>query len=148
MRPDETGTRINLKEFDDVRKRLNKNRSADVSENLALDTINKSMGKWLDAEFDKIAINQGSAISGEAAGVAAWKDARAASRDWHKRFQEDKVIANMIAKDATAETMSQWLVGATAMGARREAGATINRMKSILGENHPAIRGIRADFLF
>ena len=148
MQLDETGRRINLKEFDNVRKRLNKNRSADVSENLALDTINKSMGKWLDAEFDKIAINQGSAISGETAGVAAWKDARAASRDWHKRFQEDKVIANMIAKEATAETMSQWLVGATAMGARKEAGATIGRMKNILGENHPAIRGIRQDFLF
>jgi len=148
MPVDETGMRINLKEFDNVRKRLNKNRSADVTENLALNTINRSMGKWLDAEFDKIAINQGSAISGESSGVAAWNAARAASRDWHKRFQEDKVIVNMISKDATPETMSQWLLGASVMGARREAATTINRMKAILGDDHPAIKGIRTDYLF
>jgi len=106
------------------------------------------MGKWLDSEFDQLAMNQGSAISGETAGVTAWKRARSASRDWHKRFQEDKIIAKMIANESTPEEMSRWLMGASVMGARREAGVTIQRMKNILGDNHPAIRGIRADYLF
>jgi hypothetical protein len=148
MPVDETGTRVNLREWDNVRKRTNKNRSSDPSENLALNKINREMGKFLDAEFDRLALNQGSAISGETSGVTAWKQARGASRYWHEHFNEDKVIANFISKDATPETLTQWLMGATVMGARREAGATIGRMKQVLGKNHEAIRGIRQDFLY
>jgi hypothetical protein len=149
MKPDETGTRINLKEYDDVRKKINTMRQPkNAPENRALNIMNKRMGEFLDAEFDKLALNQGSALSGETAGVAAWKAARGASRDWHKRFNTDRVIKNFINKDATAETMARWLLGASAMGANREAGAIITRMKHVLGENHPAIQGIRTDFLF
>ena len=149
MKPDETGTRVNLKEYDDVRKRINTMRQKNnTAENRALNIMNKRMGEWLDAEFDKIALNQGSALSGEAAGVAAWKAARGAARDWHKRFNTDRVIKNFINKDATAETMARWLLGASAMGANREAGAIIGRMKEVLGDNHPAIQGVRTDFLF
>jgi len=149
MKPDETGTRVNLKEYDDVRKRINTMRQKNnTAENRALNIMNKRMGEWLDAEFDKIALNQGSALSGETAGVAAWKAARGAARDWHKRFNTDRVIKNFINKDATAETMARWLLGASVMGANREAGAIISRMKDVLGETHPAIHGIRTDFLF
>ena len=149
MKPDETGTRVNLKEYDDVRKKTNTMRQKNnTAENRALNIMNKRMGEFLDAEFDKIALNQGSALSGETAGVAAWKAARSASRDWHKRFNTDRVIKNFINKDATAETMVRWLLGASAMGANREAGAIISRMKDVLGETHPAIHGIRTDFLF
>ena len=63
-------------------------------------------------------------------------------------FNTDRVIKNFINKDATAETMARWLLGASAMGANREAGAIIGRMKEVLGDNHPAIQGVRTDFLF
>jgi hypothetical protein len=243
MKPDETGTRVNLKEYDDVRKKINTMRSAkNKMENRALNIMNKRMGEFLDAEFDKIALgghrefsaalapdapkghtrlyraesptvkfddifdagkmksaapksghyytsdlgyaeyfkhayNQNkdasikyidvpnkmaaessvgggeyilssSALSGETAGVAAWKAARGAARDWHKRFNTDKVIVKFLNKDASAETMAQWLLGASAMGANREAGMIVGRMKEVLGDTHPAIQGIRTDLLF
>ena len=40
------------------------------------------------------------------------------------------------------------MLGATAMGARKEAVSTIQRLKGVLGDSHPAIEGIRQDFLF
>jgi hypothetical protein len=148
MQVDETGTRINLSEWDKIRKRVNKNRSQDRSENLALDMINRQMGEFLDVEFDRLALNQGSAISGDIAGVAEWKKARAASREWHRQFNTDKTIVRLLNQDATAETYRAWIMGASSMNAKTEAAATINRMKEVLGDNHSAIQGIRADFLY
>lgn len=148
MQVDETGTRVNLSEWDNIRKRVNRNRSADPTENAALNAINTEMGKFLDVEFDRLALNQGSAISGEIAGVTAWKNARAASRQWHKDFNTDKTIVRLLEQDATAETYRAWIMGASSMNARTEAAATINRMKAVLGDNSPVIAGIRTDFLY
>jgi len=144
--------RANLSEFEKVRKRINRNRSTNPSENAALDVIKSEMDRFLDNEFDNAAIEAGgnieSAISGDLAGVQVWKDARAAHIRWKENFYEDKAIANLIAKDSTPERYREWLMGATTMNARKEASQTINRMKEILGENHPAIQGIRQDFIF
>jgi len=148
-------TRINLRKFEDVRRKLNAQiNNAKVnnpSEAAALIRIKKDMDAFLDNELQVAAIDAGkSAISGDMAGVQAYKAAREATRDWHVRFNTDKVIKNFINKEATPETMTQWLVGSSATGvaARREAGLTIQRMKAALGDDHPAIQGIRQDFLY
>ena len=149
LSPETPMTRANLAEFEKIRKRVNANRSASPSENSALGVIKKRMDEFLDNEFDEIAIASGrSAISGDAAGLQAWKSARQANIRWRQNFSEDKVIANLISKEATPERYREWLMGASAMGVRKEASQTITRMKQVLGDNHPAIEGIRQDFLF
>jgi hypothetical protein len=146
---------VDLRKFENVRKKINNDISDALvrkpSEAKALIEIKKRMGEFLDNELYEATIDAGkSAISGDMTGIQAYKAARAAAADWYKRFDTDKVIVQFINKDATAETMAQWLLGSSATGvaAKREAGAIIGRMKDILGESHPAIRGIRADYLY
>lgn len=142
------GTIANLSEFEKVRKRVNANRSASPSENSALNQLKRQMDGFLDNEFNKIAIGEGSAIGGDMAGVQAWKSAREAHATWKRNFSEDKAIAQLIKMEATPEQYRQWLMGASALNARKEAASTIGRMRNVLGDNHPAIEGIRQDFLF
>jgi len=51
-------------------------------------------------------------------------------------------------KNATPETLLKWLLGATKTGAKTEAATIVNRVKGLLGKDHPTIRGIQQDFLF
>lgn len=137
-----------LNELEIVRRRISANRSASPSENAALNSIKKGLDDFLDNEFNNIATESGSAISGDVAGVAAWKEARASNVRWKENFSSDKTISQLIEKNATPEQYRQWLMGASTMGANKQAALTIRRMKEILGKDHPAIEGIRQDFLF
>lgn len=145
---------VRLNQLELARRRINKRISFDKQTNLALRAVKKEMDDFLDNEFNSIAIEAGriprgqGAISGDAAGVKAWKDARAANVRYHKRFTADKVIAQLIERESTPEQYRQWLTGATAMGARKEASLTIKRMKEILGDDHPVIKGIANDLFF
>lgn len=146
---------VRLNELELIRQRSIRNKSTDAPENLALIKLREGIDDFLDNEFNSIAVEAGQqiprgqgAISGDIAGVEAWKRARAANVRWHKRYDADKVIKQLIEKEATPETYRQWLMGASAMNANREAGATIRRMKEIMGDQHPVIEGIRQDFLF
>jgi len=146
---------VNLRKFEDVRKKLNNEiKDAKVnkpSEASALIIIKKDMDDFLGNELRQTTIDAGkSAISGDMSGVQAYRDARKATADWYKTFNEDKVIRGFIKDKATAETMAAWVLGSSATGvaAKREAATVINRMKAALGDNHPAIKGIRQDFLY
>jgi hypothetical protein len=46
--------------------------------------------------------------------------------------------------------MNKWVFGTAATGTKgaTNAAATINRLKDVLGSGHPAVKGIRQDFLF
>ncbi|KKL69275.1 hypothetical protein LCGC14_2116590, partial [marine sediment metagenome] len=131
-----------------VNTRFSKNPDA-ASANLALTQIKRGIDDFLDNEFNIAAIDQGkSALSGDTAAVKAWKKAIDANTQWRKNFSDDKAIANLIKEDATPNQIRQWLVGASVMGGRKQAVLTIQRMKRVLGDDHPAIRGIRFDQLF
>lgn len=150
----------NLNNLEMVLQRINKRMGNDRQVNAALNTIKRNINNFLDAEFNRAAIQAGqimgpppagrtqSALSGDLSGIQAWRDAKLANVKYRERFSADKVIAQLISQDATPETLRQWLMGASAMNARREAGATVNRLKEILGDDHPSIKGIRQDFLF
>ncbi len=141
-----------LNDLMNARKRINTrfSKSPDAaSSNLALTQIKRGIDDFLNNEFDIAAIDQGkSALSGETAAVKAWKKAIDANTQWKRNFSDDKAIANLIKDEATPNQIRQWVVGASVMGGRKQAVLTIQRMKQVLGDNHPAIRGIRFDQLF
>lgn len=137
-----------LNELEKVRRRVSANRSASPSENAALNSIKKGLDDFLDNEFNNIATEAGSSISGDVSGVAAWKAARESNVRWKRNFSEDKAISQLIEKSSTPEQYRQWLVGATTLNAGKQASLTIRRMKQVLGNEHPAIEGIRLDFIF
>jgi len=140
---------VRLGQLELVRKRANQRwKPNNDKPNKALGEIKHGIDRFIDNEFNKIAQEQGSAISGDTAGVLAWKEARELNATYKKNFKEDKVIRSLIEKESTPEQYSAWLIGASAMGARKEAASTVARIKTILGDNHPAIESIRQDILF
>jgi hypothetical protein len=149
------GSRIRLREWEKTRQKINK-ASGDASELSALRFMRRRMDDWLNSEFNSIALQQGQrmiptgqgAISGDVLGVNAFIEARGLNKIWKEQFNADKVIADLISREASPTDFRQWLQGASAMGGRREAVQTLNRLRDILGDNHPAIEGIRQDFLF
>jgi hypothetical protein len=127
-----------------IRKRINHDlrSSKDGPTQLALNRVKKGIDDFIDAEFNR------DAISGDSSAALKWKEAISASHAWHVNFTHNKVVAQLTETGATAETYSQWLRGASAMGAKAEAGKVIDHIKGILGDSHPAIEGIRQDVIF
>jgi hypothetical protein len=143
-----------------VRRRINKRIGSDRQTNAALYAIRDGIDNFLVDEFNKALVQAGqisppavgglgtSAISGDPGGITAWIRARSGNRQYMEWFNEDKVIANLISKEATPETMRKWLMGASAVNANSEAASVIRRMKQILGDDHPSIKAIKADFIY
>ena len=73
------------------------------------------------------------ALSGDPAVWAKWKDAHALQKLIHDNFDVDRTIQRLVTEDATPEQIAQWLKGASAMNAPKQAAATITRLKNILG---------------
>jgi hypothetical protein len=150
------GSRIRLKEWERVRQQINKASPTNNSERMALSVLRRRMDDWLMSEFNSIALQQGqriiptgqSAISGDAAGVNAFINARELNKVWRENFSADKVIVDLINREASPTDFRQWLAGASTIGGRREAVQTMNRLRRVLGDNHPAIEAIRQDYLF
>ncbi len=157
------GSKVKFWELEKIRRRINtdisglKRSTTDgaASEASALKVLKKDLDRFIDNEFNKTALEAGQMgppqqqfITGEREGVAAWKNARELNAQWKQDFHTDRVISDLIKQDATPEVMTDWILGANAMGAKQQSVAVVARLKQVLGENHPAIEGIRQDFLF
>jgi hypothetical protein len=149
---------VHFNQFEKLRKRVN-SRITDTSgnkkfasANSALIRIKNRMDDWMTTEFNKAmiengkVISEGGVLSGDAAGFQAYLDARKANVEF-EWFNETKIIADMIKKDASVDQVAQWLVGAASTG-KRGATTVVNKMKKLLGEDHPAIAAVREDFVF
>lgn len=140
---DEKSPSVSLDRLDRWRKRLNKNRPkvTDTSQAAAIDLMKGQLDNYVDDLFDT------DMISGSPAAIAKWKEARQAHADYKARFFEDKVIRKMWQQEATPEELRKWVFGATITGAKKEAGATIGRIKQLIGEDSPEFRALRQDAL-
>lgn len=144
---------VHFNQFELLRKRINTRiTSSKGSEKAALTSIRRSIDDFMADEFNKAVIENGQivsrgAISGDADGFSAYLSARKANTEW-QWFNDTKVISDLIRKDTTPEQFSQWLIGASAVGAKKEAAQVLRKMKQLLGEDHPAIDAVRADFIY
>lgn len=82
------------------------------------------------------------AITGDPEALAAWKAAKDKA-SYLNRFDEDRVIRNLVREDASPEQIYRWIVGASAMGATKQASTTVRRLKAILGDDHPSLVYLR-----
>jgi hypothetical protein len=145
---------VHFSRVERLRKRINRRiRGATNKEaSAALNKIKRGLDDYLTEQFNVSVMDAGgriqqSALSGDLAGFDAYKAARRSAVE-HGWFSENKIIADMIKKDTTPEQVSQWLFGASALGAKKEAGLIVRKLKSLLGEDHPSIGAIRADFVY
>lgn len=138
------GSAIKLSAIDAYRRRLGQNRApaTDGSQNLALDTIKRTLDGFMDEAFDA------DMIRGDPAAIQKWKDARAASSAYQARFKGDKFIRDMAKIEATPEQMRQWVFGASAVGAKPQAALAVRSIGDIVGKDSPQFAALRQDALF
>jgi hypothetical protein len=135
----------NFNQVELIRRRINKKilkTKKSRQSDLALNRIKHTIDDMIQSRFNDIA------IAGDPQTISSWNRARAANASYMKRFKEDKVIADLVSKEASPEDIRKWVVGASKMNAKQGAAQTIKRLKEILGDNHPAIEGIRQDYIF
>jgi len=111
-------------------------------ESSALKNLQNKLDDWMDQQYNA------DMIGGNPEALARWREFNSASKAHKARFKTDKAIKQLMDFDVTASQMHRWLLGASATGSKPNAAAVVNRVKQILGDNHPAIRGLQQDFLF
>ena len=151
------GLAVHFNKFETLRKRINgrirTSRTVELGkQKAALIKIRSRIDDFMTSEFNKAAIengkviSNGGALSGDAEGFLTYLSARKAAHE-HAWFKENKVIADLISKDASVDQVAQWLIGASAIS-KRGAASVVNQMKRVLGEDSPAIEAVRADFIY
>jgi hypothetical protein len=137
------GSVIMLEKIDNWRKRLNTNKpsATDLSQHKALGIIKGQLDDFLDAQFNS------DMISGDPAAIAKWKKARGAHQRYREKFTDNKIIKKLSEQDATPEEVRAWIFGASATGAKKEAGNTIRRIKEIVGEDSTQMSSLRQNAL-
>lgn len=106
----------------------------------AEDTAILRLRDGLRSHMDDI-FNRG-AITGDPQAVAAWKAAKDKA-SYLSRFDSNKVIRDMVREDATPEQIYRWIVGASAMGAKKQSVQVIRELKELIGADNPSIMLIR-----
>lgn len=137
-------SQVNLNAIADFRKRLNRNKppANDIAQQTALGVLKGELDNFLDASFNA------DMISGNPAAVAKWKNANQAYKEYAKKFKEDKTIRQLAEQQATPEEISNWIYGASSVGAKKQAGSVVNRIKKIVGEDSPEFSALRQEAVF
>ena len=151
------GLAVHFNKFEMLRKRINGRIRNSASakygtQKAALIQIKARIDDFMIVEFNKAVmengriISSGGALSGDTQGFLTYLAARKATAE-HAWFSDTKVIADLIKKDTTVDQFSQWLIGASAVS-KSGSAAVVNKMKLLLGEDHPSIAAVRADFIY
>lgn len=138
--PDTASVKLNA--LSDYRARLTKNRGSNPSENAALGVVKGQVDSFLDSMFNA------DMISGDPAAIQRWKDAREAFSGYKKNFDDNKVIQQLSTQQATPEQIKQWILGTSAVGAKKQAGSVVDQIGDLIGRDSPGFSAIRQETLF
>lgn len=133
---------VKLNSLANFRKRLNKNKSNDPAEATAIGVVKGQLDSFLEDSFNA------DMIKGNPQAVDAWKKATAASRKLKEDFSDNRVIKKLAEQEATPEQIKSWVLGASSVGAKKEAGAIVTKLNEILGKESPAMNGLRNEVVF
>lgn len=113
---------------------------ASADEVAALQSLDRKINDWVDSQYNK------DMISGTPEQMAAWKqynETRQNARD----FNADRTISQLLNAEATPTQLNNWIFGASATRPKPQVTATVKRLREVLGDEHPAIKGMQQDFL-
>jgi hypothetical protein len=111
----------------------------------AADRVLLQMKGALQDHMDQLFQND--MISGDEASLNAWKNARGLTKDIADRFEANKTIYRLLTSDATPEEVHNFLFNASESGVKAGAGAVVQKLKQIFGENSPQINAVRLEML-
>lgn len=113
----------------------------ETNPNTALDTIEKQLDIAVAAKYAD------DMMGGSEGAIAAWKSAREFQRKHAKLFTAESAVEKIARDGAVATEVRALIVGASDTAPKGTAVRIIRNLKDILGDSHPSIKGIRADFL-
>lgn len=141
---DKKRAEVALRELDVVRRKITNNIRGDKAkgvpytpEDRALLSVRDKLDSMIEDQF--IA----GAISGDPNVHNLWKQARGLSAQYNANFNADSTIRKMLVDGVSAEQAYNFLIGASAMGAKDASIHTIRRMKQILGPTNPVLTNMR-----
>lgn len=132
--------RVKLNAMEQWRRRVSTMSPKDGSPAQAAATrLTQEYDNWLGDALD----NQ--LIQGSPNDVQGWLDARSTWKAFKDTFDADKTINRLSTKETTPEQMSQWLLNASAINAKKESGEVVNKIKGIIGADSPQFRALQRD---
>lgn len=143
-------TAASLNEIQTIRNRIERARSTMVSKGaesfsdpaIMMRTLERSLDEFLDNQF------MNDMIDGSDAALSGWRWATEARIAHNRRFHEDRVIKQLLDRDASPEQIRAFVFGQSAVSPKPHASQVVGKLKELLGEDHPAIAGMRQDFIF
>jgi hypothetical protein len=146
------GHHVELDEIWTIRNRLEKGRPNPnktrgmpdtLNENIAANGVVMHIDRMLDKHFidDMVEGTTPEALN-------AWRKQDKWRKQHNKRFRDDQILRKIMEPDVTPTTIRKLVMGVSDLGSKTEAGTIIKKIKNILGDDHPAVKGIQSDYLF
>jgi len=134
----------NLRDMERLRRQAGAKAMRFKDEAFAFNAIKREISSFMEIGYVNAMKQAGRQyIRGDLAGVRAWDNARLFNAGI-----ADKAIVKLIESESTPEDFLSYIIGASASGSKKHAGATVRRMKEVLGPDHPAIKGMRSDLIY
>jgi hypothetical protein len=139
------GPAVDMQVLEQTRKRLNalSRAATNDADRRAARHVISAYDDWLGNAFDK------ALFSGSDEALQAYRSARAANADWRQRFgfngrdDADRIINRMATGDVTPQEVSNWLVGASQVGAKGTSSRLLMRIAEATGNDPGAMQAIR-----
>ncbi len=139
---DQTIAGVTIQGIEQARKRLNSiSRAAtNDADRRASTLVRNKFDEWLDDAVDTVL------FSGSREALDALKTARAANADWRARFgynaktDADKILNKIVNGEVTTNEVSNWVLGATRVGAAGSSARLLNNIAAASPEVLPSIK--------
>lgn len=136
---------VSVQGIEQARKRLNRisRAAANDADRSAAREIIRAFDNWQSDAFDN------ALFSGSDEALTAFRQARAANTEWRQRFgfnardDADRIVNRIVTGDVTPQEVSNWLVGASQVGAKGTSSRLLTRIAEATGGDAEAIQAIR-----
>lgn len=140
-----TRAAVSAQGIEQVRKRLNafSRAATNDADRSAARQIIREFDNWQSDAFDN------ALFSGSDEALAAFRQARAANTEWRQRFgfnardDADRLVNRIVTGEVTPQEVSNWLVGASQVGAKGVSSRLLVRIAEATGGDAEAMQAIR-----
>ena len=140
-----TRAAVSAQGIEQVRKRLNAMSQAATNDadRSAARQIIREFDNWQSEAFDN------ALFSGSDEALSAFRQARAANTEWRQRFgfnardDADRIVNRIVTGEVTPQEVSNWLVGASQVGAKGVSSRLLTRIAEATGGDAEAMQAIR-----
>lgn len=140
-----TRAAVSAQGIEQVRKRLNafSRAATNDADRSAARQIIREFDSWQSDAFDN------ALFSGSDEALAAFRQARAANTEWRQRFgfnardDADRIVNRIVTGEVTPQEVSNWLVGASQVGAKGVSSRLLTRLAEATGGDAEAMQAIR-----